>query len=96
MLETHHNLYADISALLTPVRAKVLRDLSSQKQVHHKLLFGTDFPVPFTTVVNSYDLSLKKRFQLSKVKNPHDRYAEAMLEYFDRDNAIFTNHEKIL
>jgi predicted TIM-barrel fold metal-dependent hydrolase len=96
MLETHDNLYADISALLTPVRAKVLRDLSSQKQIHHKLLFGTDFPVPFTTVVNSYDLSLKKRFQLSKVKNPHDRYAEAMLEYFDRDNPIYTNHKKIL
>jgi len=96
MLEKHDNLYADISALLTPVRAKVLRDLSSQKQVHHKLLFGTDFPVPFTTVVNSYDLSLEKRFKLSKIQNPHDRYAETILEYFDRKSDIFTNHKKLL
>ena len=96
MLKHHDNLYADVSALLTPVRAKVLRHLSEQKEIHHKLLFGTDFPVPFTTLVNSYDISFKRRFEISKIKNPHDRYAQAMLEYFPRDNAIFTNYKKIL
>lgn len=96
MLESYDNLYADISALLTPVRAKVLGHLSTQKQIHHKLLFGTDFPVPFTTVVNSYDLPFKKRFEISKIKNPHDRYAEVMLEYFGDENEIFTNHKKVL
>jgi predicted TIM-barrel fold metal-dependent hydrolase len=96
MLETYPNLYADISALLTPVRAKVLKHLSQQTQIHDKLLFGTDFPVPFTTVINSYDLSFKKRFELSKIKNPHDRYAETMLEYFGKKSDIFTNHKKLL
>ncbi len=96
MLETYDNLYADISALLTPVRAKVLRHLSSQSKIHHKLLFGTDFPVPFTTVLNSYDLPLKKRFSLSKIKNPHDRYIEVMLEYFDKNSMIFDNYKKII
>ena len=96
MLHYHDNLYADISAILTPVRAKVLRHLSKQYDIHDKLLFGTDFPVPFTTVVNSYDLPFKKRFEISKIQNPHDRYAEVMLEYFDKDNAIYTNYRKIL
>ncbi len=96
MLQTHDNLYADISALLTPVRAKVLKHLSLQKQIHHKLLFGTDFPVPFTTVFNSYDLSFKKRLELAKIKNPHDRYIETMLEYFDESSEVFTNYKKLI
>jgi predicted TIM-barrel fold metal-dependent hydrolase len=96
MLETHDNLYADISAILTPVRAKVLRHLSCEKSIHHKLLFGTDYPVPFTSMFNSYDLSFKKRIELSKIENPYDRYIGAILEYFTIESAIFSNYEKIL
>ncbi len=96
MLAYHDNLYADISAILTPVRAKVLQHLAQEKSIHDKLLFGTDFPVPFTTMFNSYDLSFKKRRALGRIENPHDRYAEAILHYFPRDSAIFTNYKKIL
>jgi hypothetical protein len=96
MLDYHDNLYADISAILTPVRAKVLRHLSTQKQIHHKLLFGTDFPVPFTSMFNSYDLSFQKRRALGKIKNPHDRYATAILAYFPKESPIYTNYKKIL
>lgn len=96
MLEKHDNLYADISALLTPVRAKVLRHLSEQNHIHEKLLFGTDYPVPFTSVLNSYDLPYKKRFELGRVLNPFDRYAKAILEYFPKENPIYSNYQKIL
>ena len=96
MLKTHDNLYADISALLTPVRAKVLRHLSEQRDVHEKLLFGTDFPVPFSMRLNSYDLPWRKRTELSKVANPFDRYAGAILEYFEPENPVYTNYEKLL
>jgi predicted TIM-barrel fold metal-dependent hydrolase len=96
MLERYEHLYADISALLTPVRAKVLRHLSEQKSIHEKLLFGTDYPVPFTSVLNSYDLSYKKRFEISKVKNPLDRYTKTILEYFDKDSPVFSNYKKII
>ncbi len=96
MLEQYENLYADISAILTPVRAKVLRHLSSQKHIHHKLLFGTDYPVPFTTIFNSYDLSFKKRVEISKIKNPYDRYIEAIFAYFGKDSPIFTNYKKLI
>ena len=96
MLQKHHNLYADISALLTPVRAKALRHLSEQTEVHEKLLFGTDYPVPFSTVFNSYDLPYQKRFALSKERNPFDRYTKTVLEYFPENTPIFSNYQKIL
>jgi len=96
MLRTHDNLYADISALLTPVRAKVLRHLSEQRDVHDKLLFGTDFPVPFSMRLNSYDLPWRKRSELAKEPNPFDRYSKAMLEYFGPENPVYTNYTKVL
>ena len=96
MLKSHPNLYADISALLTPVRAKVLRHLSHQSDIHHKLLFGTDFPVPFSMILNSYDLPYRKRFELSREANPFDRYAKGILEYFPHHNPIYTNYTKLL
>ncbi len=96
MLESHDNLYADISAILTPVRAKVLRHLSQQTQIHDKLLFGTDFPVPFSTIFTTYDLPIKKRFELGKEKNPFERYIRAILEYFGENNHIFTNYKRLI
>ena len=96
MLKKHDNLYADISALLTPIRAKALRHLSQETEVHEKLLFGTDFPVPFTTFFNSYDIPYSKRWALGKEKNPYDRYTKVVLEYFDEKNPIYTNYRKIL
>lgn len=96
MLHKHKNLYADISAILTPTRAKVLSHLSQQFDVHEKLLFGTDYPVPFSTVFNSYDLAYKKRIELSKIINPFDRYTQTILEYFNEDSPVFSNYKKIL
>ena len=39
-------LYADISALVTWPKAPHLRRLAQRQELHHKLLFGSDFPVP--------------------------------------------------
>jgi len=39
-------LYADVSALVTPAKARFLRALLRRPDLHHKLLFGSDFPVP--------------------------------------------------
>lgn len=96
MLEREENLYADISALLTPIRAKVLPHLALQKQIHHKLLFGTDYPVPFSAIFTSYDLPLSKRREIESESNTLDRYTKAILEYFPADNKIYTNWKKLL
>jgi mannonate dehydratase len=39
-------LYADISALLAVTKARFLRAIALRQDLHHKLLFGSDFPVP--------------------------------------------------
>ncbi len=39
-------LYADISALATLGKIKYLRTLAKRQELHGKLLFGSDFPVP--------------------------------------------------
>jgi predicted TIM-barrel fold metal-dependent hydrolase len=96
MLKTHDNLYADISALLTPMRAKVLRHLSRYEAVHDKLLYASDYPVPFSIMLNSYDLSFIKRLKLVFKKNPFDRYAGAIEEYFPKNSPIYTNYKKVL
>ncbi len=95
-LQTQPNLYADISAILAPLRARALRHLSEQTAVHQKILFGTDFPVPFSVRVNRHDLPRAKRKALHAEANPFDRYLQVMLEYFPADSAIYTNHTKVL
>ena len=96
MLKTHANLYGDISAMLSPMRARALRHLSTQHDVHHKILFGTDYPVPFLIRFNSYDLQASTKRSLCKLSNPFDRYAAAVLEYFPEGSPIYDNHSKVL
>ncbi len=96
MLEQHPNLYADISAILAPMRARALRHLSEQTQAHEKILFGTDYPVPFTIGMNSYDLPKQQRKDIGKIANPFDRYTAAILEYFPSDSPIYRNYNKLL
>ncbi len=61
-LEKYDNVYADLSALIAFFRTKVVEDLAlNQKHLHHKLLFGTDFPVPFSILFSYNSLSLSKK-----------------------------------
>ncbi len=96
MLQSYENLYADISAILTPVRAKALPHLKDQTEIHDRLLFGTDFPVPFTTLLNTHDLPFSTCRRLCKIENPFDRYVETLLEYFPKESAVWSNYKKVL
>ena len=95
-LRRHDNLYADISAILAPLRARALRHLAAQNDVHHKILFGTDYPVPFPIRFNSYDLTVAKRKEIAQVQNPFDRNLAVLLEYFPEGNPIYENYLKVL
>jgi hypothetical protein len=96
MLEARENLYADLSALLIPLRARALAHLSSQTHIHHKLLFGTDYPVPFTLRFNTHGLPRRKMTGINRVKNPFDRYATALKEFFPEHSPVWSNHKKVL
>lgn len=96
MLSIWENLYADLSAILSPLRSKVLRHLSMQKVIHHKLLFGTDYPVPFQVKINTHGLPASRINKIAKIQNPFDRYVSVILEYFPEDSPIYTNYKKVL
>jgi len=96
MLQQHDNLYADISAILVPLRARALRHLSHQAKVHNKLLFGTDYPVPYTIRFNTHDLPSAESRHIDSISNPFDRYTEAILAYFPEESPLYTNHRKVL
>ena len=96
LLRTHKNLYADVSALMTPVRAKALPHLASQTDVHSRLLYASDFPVPYSAIYNTYDLRLSQRIALHKEPNPFDRNARGLLAYFGEQSELWSNYKKIL
>ncbi|MCF6354232.1 MAG: amidohydrolase family protein [Candidatus Polarisedimenticolaceae bacterium] len=96
MLQNHDNLYADISAILVPLRARALRHLSQQQEIHHKLLFGTDYPVPFSIRFNTHDLSSAESCRIEAISNPFDRYARTILAYFPEESPLYSNYKKIL
>jgi len=96
-LEKHDNVYADLSALILVFRAKIIEDLAlNQKHLHHKLLFATDYPVPFSITFAYHSLSLSKRFEIEKIVNPLDRYIAFCNEYFDEESMIYTNWQKLI
>ena len=95
-LREFDGLYADISALLCINKARILPHLKTQTQIHDKILFGTDFPVPFSVILSSYDLPFRERLALNRIQNPLDRYVRAMGLYFGEDSPIFSNYKKIL
>jgi len=46
LVSRYPNFYADISALTQPNRIKMLLLLRKHPEVHNRLLFGTDYPLP--------------------------------------------------
>ena len=95
-LREFDGLYADVSALLCINKAHILPHLKTQTQIHDKILFGTDFPVPFSVILSSYDLPFRDRLALNRIQNSLDRYVRAMSLYFGEDSPIFSNYKKIL
>ncbi len=96
MLEEHPNLYADLAAMLIPLRARALPHLAKQRQLHDKLLFGSDYPVPFLVRFNTHGLPRETVTRLARIENPFDRYVSVLLEFFPEKNPLWSNYRKIL
>lgn len=96
-LEKNENVYADLSAMVLNFRAKIIEDLAkNQSQIHDKLLFGTDYPVPFSPMFSYHSLGWKERRELEAVQNPLDRNIEFFNKYFEEDSKIYTNWQKLI
>lgn len=96
-LEKNDNVYTDLSAIISIFRSKIIKDLAeNQKHLHNKLLFATDFPVPFSILFSHHNLSLSKRLELEKIQNPFDRYVQFLNQWFSEDSEIYTNYKKLI
>jgi len=96
-LEKYPNVYADLAAIIALFRAKIVADLAhNRKHIHHKLLFATDFPVPFSVLFSYHNLSLKQRLEITKIENPLDRYLAFFQQYFPDNSPIYSNWQKLI
>ncbi|UFS68815.1 amidohydrolase family protein [Geomonas sp. RF6] len=71
------NLYADIASLTQINRFGHLQRLIRHREVHGRLLYGTDMPLPNTAMVSPlfypFKLSFREMLELSRIRNPWDQ-----------------------
>jgi uncharacterized protein len=93
------NLYADISALTQMNRLGHLQRLLKHRELHGRLLYGTDMPLPNTGIVSQYAflgrLPLRRIRAISRITNPWDRDV-ALKEALGVTNETFTNAKDII
>ncbi len=77
LFEEYENLYADISSLTQINKLGHLRKVLEHKDIHEKLLYGTDMPLLETGIVSPYffvhNIGLLKSIEIGKLRNPWDR-----------------------
>src|SRR5688572_14166586 len=69
------NFYADISALTLPNRFRMLLHLRRHPEVHHRLLFGTDYPLSVMHVAAWGRVGLRSLARMMQTTNRFDRQA---------------------
>ena len=93
------NLYADISALTQLNRPGHLTRLLAHRELHGRLLYGTDMPLPDTGIVSTlaflHRLSPRRLWAISRIDNPWDRDV-ALKEALGVDRAILGNAGRLL
>jgi predicted TIM-barrel fold metal-dependent hydrolase len=70
-IQRYAHFYADTSALTLPNRVRMLFLLRRHPELHERLIFGTDYPLP----VFSYPALRKGYRKLSQARSPFDRQA---------------------
>ncbi len=73
LVETYPNFYADISALTLPNRFKMLLRLREHPEVHHRLLFGTDYPLSVFHLPAWGRIGMGKLLDIVNTTNRFDR-----------------------
>ena len=77
MMDDYPNLYADISSLTQVNKRKNLRKVINEKKLRGRLLYGTDYPLTNTIIVNPLqyllNLTIKQLLDLIRTPNSWDR-----------------------
>ncbi|HJV66481.1 MAG TPA: amidohydrolase family protein [Geomonas sp.] len=93
------NLYADISALTQLNRIGHLQRLLKHRELHGRLLYGTDMPLLNTALVTPWaflaSLSLRQIGSIARIANPWDQDV-ALKEALGVGEDILLNTERVL
>ena len=73
LVSRYPNFYADISALTQPNRFKMLLLLRKHPEVHHRLLFGTDYPLPVFHLPVWGRIGMRSLRKIMRTTNRFDR-----------------------
>lgn len=73
LVDTYRNFFADISALTLPNRLKMLLLLRERPDVHHRLLFGTDYPLSVFHLPAWFRIERAALVDIIGTKNRFDR-----------------------
>ena len=99
LMQEYPNLYADISSLTQINKLGALREVLRRPEFRGRLVYGTDFPLINMPIVSPWyfplDLSLRQRWQLSRLKNPWDRDV-ALKQALGVPADVFTRAEQLL
>ncbi len=74
LVRGYPNFYADISALTLPNRFRMLLELRRNPELHDRLLFGTDYPLPVFHVPAWGRVGFRTLFNLIRTTNRFDRH----------------------
>lgn len=91
LVDRYQNFYADTSALTLPNRVRTLFLLRRHPEVHERLLFGTDYPLP----IFSYPALGRGWTKARKTATPFDRQASVLENLGIRFNDFSHLTEKI-
>jgi len=93
------NLYADISALTQVNRLGHLTRLLRHRELHGRLLYGSDMPLPVTGITSpwfhGYCLAPRTLFRILGEKNPWDRDVE-LKRALGVSDGIFANSANLI
>ena len=73
LVSRYPKFYADISALTQPNRFKMLLLLRQHPEVHHRLLFGTDYPLPVFHLPAWGRIGIRRLKKILRTTNRFDR-----------------------
>ncbi|NGZ11546.1 MAG: metal-dependent hydrolase [Nitrospira sp. LK70] len=74
--QQYPNFYADISALTQPHRLKMLLHLRRHPEIHSRLIFGTDYPLPVFHMAVWGRVGFGRLWNMIRTKNRFDRQVE--------------------
>ena len=74
LVGTFPNFYWDASALSLPNRVGMLLRLKKHPELHSRMVFGTDYPLPCFAYPALLIGQVGKYYELLKIKNPFDRH----------------------